>query len=308
MDCPRSRDASERAAVHAGDLQRHPGGRSARREPLQHHGIPSTGLGEVRLRRLVLAALTGVACSQGGAPAPPAPAGAQRAAPANGEDLLRRMHDEYATTWYATLTFVQTATFADGRTETWYEALQLPGRLRIDVAPVTGGNATIFRNDSVFSFAGGKRERSGAFVHPLLVLGFDVYRAPVEETIAKVRGFRVDLSKLHSSTWQGRPVWIVGADAGDSVPPSSGSTRSDWCSSGCSSGACRPEGSRKRHLRSSTPDSTDISGLAVDGSHRRCSSSSTAVPGCAKSTATSALTWNCRSGSSRRTSTGRRTG
>ena len=171
----------------------------------------------MRLRRLVLAALTGVACSQGGAPAPPAPAGAQRAAPANGEDLLRRMHDEYATTWYATLTFVQTATFADGRTETWYEALQLPGRLRIDVAPVTGGNATIFRNDSVFSFAGGKRERSGAFVHPLLVLGFDVYRAPVEETIAKVRGFRVDLSKLHSSTWQGRPVWIVGADAGDSV-------------------------------------------------------------------------------------------
>ena len=169
------------------------------------------------LRRVAVAIVLAVGCSQGGPPTPPVPAGAQRAAPTDGEDLLRRMHQEYSTTWYTTLTFVQTATFADGRTETWYEAVQLPGRLRIDTAPVTGGNATIFRSDSVYAFAGGKRERSAAFVHPLLVLGFDVYRAPIEETIAKVRGLRIDLSKLHTTTWQGRPVWVAGANEGDSV-------------------------------------------------------------------------------------------
>ena len=127
------------------------------------------------------------------------------------------MHDEYATTWYRTLTFTQTATFADGRTETWFEALEVPGRLRIDVAPADGGNATIFRNDSVYAFVGGKRERSARMVHPLLLLGFDIYRAPLEETVAKVRGLGIDLSKLRTETWQGRPVWIVGADVGDSV-------------------------------------------------------------------------------------------
>ena len=56
-----------------------------------------------------------------------------------------------------------------------------------------------------------------SFVHPLLVLGFDIYMQPVERTIAALtRGPRpFDLSILSEATWQGRPVYVVGARAGD---------------------------------------------------------------------------------------------
>ena len=54
-------------------------------------------------------------------------------------------------------------------------------------------------------------------MHPLLVLGFDVYMQPVERTMDQLRKApRVfDLSVLSEGSWQGRPVWIVGAKAGD---------------------------------------------------------------------------------------------
>src|SRR6478735_157960 len=58
------------------------------------------------------------------------------APPRSGTELVQQMHDRYAGKWYNALTFVQTTTFPDGRTETWYEAMTVPGKLRIDIAPV----------------------------------------------------------------------------------------------------------------------------------------------------------------------------
>lgn len=147
----------------------------------------------------------------------PAQSGMSRPAPVSGEDVLRRMHEAHAGTWYRTLTFRQTTAFADGRVETWYEAMAIPGRLRIDVLPIASGETSIFRNDTLYRFQRGQRERSAPFVHPLLVLGFDVYGAPPEATIERVRALRVDLSKLSQGTWQGRPAWIIGAEPGDST-------------------------------------------------------------------------------------------
>ena len=54
-----------------------------------------------------------------------------------------------------------------------------------------------------------------AFVHPLLVLGFDVYAQPVDRTIALLTQRRIDMSVLSETTWEGRPVWVIGAKAGD---------------------------------------------------------------------------------------------
>src|SRR5215472_5774937 len=49
----------------------------------------------------------------------------------------------------------------------------------------------------------------------LLVLGFDVYKQDPQTTIDQVKGQGFDLSKLHEDTWQGQPVYVVGADKGD---------------------------------------------------------------------------------------------
>ena len=140
-------------------------------------------------------------------------------APKNGEELVAMMREKYAGKWYKTLTFVQKTTFGDGRVETWYEALELPGKLRIDVAPLDSGKTLLFRRDSLYVFEQKKLKASQPFVHPLMVLGFDVYQAPVAETVRKLRGLKFDLSKLHQAKWQGRPTYVVGAEPGDTTSP-----------------------------------------------------------------------------------------
>ena len=138
-------------------------------------------------------------------------------APRSGEELLRQMHDRYAGKWYRTLSFVQTSRFADGKTETWYEAAEIPGKLRIDIAPLDSMNAVIFRSDSIYAFRGGELKAARAKVHPLMVLGFDVYATPAETSIRKLRDRKIDLSKIRQAEWQGRKAWVVGAAEGDST-------------------------------------------------------------------------------------------
>lgn len=142
---------------------------------------------------------------------------APRPVPPTGEALVRQMHDRYAGKWYRTLTFVQTSRFADGRTETWYEAAEIPGKLRIDIGPLDSMHAVVFRSDSLYVFRGGKLRAARPEVHPLMVLGFDVYATPVETTIRKLRDRKIDLSKVREATWQGRPAWVVGAAEGDTT-------------------------------------------------------------------------------------------
>jgi hypothetical protein len=134
-------------------------------------------------------------------------------------DLLAAMRARYEGKWYRSVTFVQNNTehHPDGTVghSVWREWLQAPGRLRIEFQPADSGNGVLFANDSQYSFRHDSLLVARPFVHPLLVLGFDVYAQPVERTVDQLtrRGF--DLSVLSDATWDGRPVWVVGAKAGD---------------------------------------------------------------------------------------------
>jgi len=136
-----------------------------------------------------------------------------------GEDLVRAMHKKYNKSWYKTLTFVQKTVehHEDGTTKAsiWYEAYSAPGRLRIDFDPISSGNGILFSKETLHSFKDGALANSRPFVHPLMVLGFDVYVVPVEETINKLKQLKFDLSLLREDVWQNRPVYVVGARAGD---------------------------------------------------------------------------------------------
>lgn len=137
----------------------------------------------------------------------------------NGEALLRAMHDRYQHDWYETLTFTQKSIThkPDGTTssETWHEAMMVPGKLRIDIGPPSENNGMIFADGNLTVLKDGKITRTTPFVHMLLVLGFDVYHQPPETTIAQVKQEGFDVSKFHEETWQGEPVYVVGADKGD---------------------------------------------------------------------------------------------
>jgi len=134
------------------------------------------------------------------------------------EQLIQAMQSKYAKSWYRTATFVQkTTTFQDDGTkkvETWYEAMSLPGSLRIDFTPTKDGNGVLFTNNQIYVFKDGKID-SRPFVHPLMVLGFDIYGMSRADVIEKLKGLKFDLSIFREDTWQGRPVYVVGAKQGD---------------------------------------------------------------------------------------------
>ena len=138
-------------------------------------------------------------------------------APRDGGDLVRQMHDRYAGTWYHTLTFTQTTTFPGQPVETWYEAGTIPGKLRIDIAPLDSMTAILFIGDSTIVFKGGTRVNARQDRNLLMTLGFDVYAQPPETTAAQLAAAGIDLGKLREDRWNGTKVWVVGADRGDTT-------------------------------------------------------------------------------------------
>jgi hypothetical protein len=136
-----------------------------------------------------------------------------------GRDVVSAMHDRYAGKWYRTLSFVQknTATAPDGRSEhsVWREYAALPARLRIEFEPADSAAGLLFVHDSQFVFSRGRLTGATPFVHPLMVLGFDVYFDPPEQTVRRLEQLGFDLNTVHDDTWDGRPVYVVGARAGD---------------------------------------------------------------------------------------------
>ena len=140
-----------------------------------------------------------------------------------GEDLIAAMRKKYAKSWYKNTAFKQVTTDyeKDGtkKVAVWYEAISIPGRLRIDFDPVGSGNGILFANDNFYTFKDGKLENSRALIHPLVLLAFDVYFLPVGQTVAKLKTLKFDLSLVREDSWQGRPVYVVGARAGDLRSP-----------------------------------------------------------------------------------------
>ena len=106
------------------------------------------------------------------------------------------------------------ATGGPERRSTWYEAVQAPGRLRIDTDS-TLRSGQLFANDSQYVVLNGQVRRAAAGHNVLQVLAFDVYAQPVARTAAVLRGLGFPNTPVRQDTWQGRPVWVVGGRAGD---------------------------------------------------------------------------------------------
>jgi outer membrane lipoprotein-sorting protein len=133
--------------------------------------------------------------------------------------LIAAMHDRYASKWYHTLTFEQKSVThkPDGTesTELWHEALMLPGRLRIDIGDRAAGNGMLFADNHLYIFKEGSVANRRDFIHPLMVLGFDVYTQPTETTMRQLKDLGIDLASMHEENFEGRPTYVVGAKQGD---------------------------------------------------------------------------------------------
>lgn len=149
---------------------------------------------------------------------------AQPTLPASGAEVLTRMHDRYAGKWFSTLTFVQKTVIhkPDGsqETQTWYEALSAPSRLRIDREHPSKGNGVLYTADSMYVVRGGAIVRMEAEGNPFIPFVSGVYAQPVAQSQREVAALKVDMSRVRADRWQGRAVWVVGAtDSADVTSP-----------------------------------------------------------------------------------------
>lgn len=155
----------------------------------------------------LLLALTGCAAVTVGPSAPPPPA--------TGIEVVQRMRASYDGQWFQTMQFTQENTryLTNGKMEKsqWQEYMLVPGRLRIEFLPASGGNGAIYADGNVYSFQGGKLASTTPQLNILLILTADVYAQPATVSMQQLTAVGVDLTKLRREIYNGLPVWVVGS-------------------------------------------------------------------------------------------------
>jgi hypothetical protein len=139
-----------------------------------------------------------------------------------GEATFKKMHERFTGKWQKTFTFLQTTEFylndSLRRSETWYEAANYPYYFRVDFGDLGKGNAVIYHKDSAYRFENGSLKATDGNVNPFNFILGGMYHVPLQEALATFKKQGYDLSKGHHTTnWDGRPAFVLGANAGDSL-------------------------------------------------------------------------------------------
>jgi len=141
----------------------------------------------------------------------------------NGKDVINAMYKKYNGHWYTHFTFTQDAFFyKDGKEdkkEVWHEAATFPGKLVIKYDSMTSRNGVVFANNTVTGIKDGIAKTPRLFIHDLLLVGFDVYFLQPELSCKILDSLGYDLNKVREDKFEGRDVYVVGAEKGnDSIP------------------------------------------------------------------------------------------
>ena len=181
----------------------------------------------------MLAALAVSGCSyfQSGATTEPAPSTTTKPAASrasistvhatSSSGLIKAMHDRYDGKYLKTMSFLQnnTAYTMTGQEQKsqWYEHIEIPGKLRIAFLPASQKSGLVQIDDRVASFDNGIRVDFRPSVNALLLLTADVYVAPVATITRGLDTLHVDQEMIRDAVWEGQPVYVVGAKAGDTT-------------------------------------------------------------------------------------------
>lgn len=145
----------------------------------------------------------------------------QTSAPADGRALIERMHAAYDGKWFRTLTFVQKTTIVradDSRVEqTWFESMRSPDTLRIDVAPLSNGNGSLNKPDSVVVIRGGKPTATRPDGNPFLPFVAGIYTQPVDVSMTQLVPQNFDMSLIRAGEFMGRKTFVVGSKSANDL-------------------------------------------------------------------------------------------
>jgi hypothetical protein len=135
--------------------------------------------------------------------------------------LVGAMRDKYDGKYLRTLTFLQNntryTTTGEEQKSQWFEHVEAPGKLRIAFLPSAQKSGLVQVGESVASFDNGMRIDFRPSVNPLLLLTVDAYSAPASSVMRALDSLGVDTRIVRADEWEGRPVYVVGAKAGDTT-------------------------------------------------------------------------------------------
>ncbi|HZX57373.1 MAG TPA: hypothetical protein VFE54_01560 [Mucilaginibacter sp.] len=137
----------------------------------------------------------------------------------NSTTLLQKMYARYHGKWHSNLSFNQTTEMYKNdslfKTQTWYEHILYPDKLRIDFDSLKSPNGIIFRNDSTYVIVKNKVVRSIKNENELIFFLGGLYFVPFDQVLAHFKDLHYDLSKFRTDTWKGKPVYVIGSDKPD---------------------------------------------------------------------------------------------
>lgn len=137
----------------------------------------------------------------------------------NSTAVLQKMYKHYHGKWHSTRSFNQTTEMYRKDTlfkkQTWYEHILYPDKLRIDFDSLKSGNGVIFRADSTYVISNHKLVRSVKNENELIFFLGGMYFVPFDQALAHFKDLHYDLTKFHTDTWKGKPVYVIGADKAD---------------------------------------------------------------------------------------------
>lgn len=137
------------------------------------------------------------------------------------EKLLDAISDQYNGKWFKQVKFSQTTNFyrhdSIVKSERWIEEYVYPNQLIIKVNHENSRDGYLYRNDSMYIFEDNEVMFKDKAVHDLVILSMDIYNMTSEESMNRFSSLEYDLSKFHTSKFEDKDIYVVGADKGDTT-------------------------------------------------------------------------------------------
>jgi len=135
--------------------------------------------------------------------------------------LVGAMREKYDGKYFKTLTFLQNntryTTTGEEQKSQWFEHVEAPGKLRIAFLPAAQKSGLVQVGERVASFDNGMRIDFRPSVNPLLLLTVDAYSASASSVMRSLDSLGVNTQLVRTDEWEGRPVYVIGAKAGDTT-------------------------------------------------------------------------------------------
>lgn len=157
----------------------------------------------------------------GGAPRiepgePSSPARA-RMTPRSGLEVIGAMRRMYPSRELKSLTFTLTATDTNGADRSSLVSARLPGRFRETMLPTRQRTGSVRDRQRLALFERGKRVELVRRTDLAALLAYDLFAQSIDSTIAQLDSSRMRFGIVREDSFDDRPVWVVGALAGDTT-------------------------------------------------------------------------------------------